>query len=155
MHAGSLIRVVVTLAAAIGALALASPAGAASPNVVISQIYGGGGNSGAQYTNDFIELFNRGSAPVDLSAWSLQYASATGTGNFGASAAMITPLTGTLQPGQYQLVEEAGVRRRRPAAACRRRAQPRAAGPGRAGQDLHRLQRVPRRPPTGDLDSSR
>jgi predicted extracellular nuclease len=108
MQAGSLIRVIVALAAAIGALALASPAGAASPNVVISQIYGGGGNSGAQYTNDFIELFNRGSAPVDLSAWSLQYASATGTGNFGANSAMITPLTGTLQPGQYQLVEEAG-----------------------------------------------
>ena len=108
MQAGSLIRVIVALAAAIGALALASPAAAASPNVVISQIYGGGGNSGAQYTNDFIELFNRGSAPVDLSAWSLQYASATGTGNFGANSAMITPLTGTLQPDQYQLVEEAG-----------------------------------------------
>jgi uncharacterized protein len=108
MQAGSLIRVIAALAAAIGALALASPAGAASPNVVISQLYGGGGNTGAQYTNDFIELFNRGSAPVDLSSWSLQYASATGTGNFGATTAMITPLTGTLQPGQYQLVEEAG-----------------------------------------------
>jgi uncharacterized protein len=108
MQAGSLIRVIAALAAATGALALASPAGAASPNVVISQFYGGGGNTGAQYTNDFIELFNRGSAPVDLSTWSLQYASATGTGNFGATTAMITPLTGTLQPGQYQLVEEAG-----------------------------------------------
>jgi len=108
MQAGSLIRVIAALAAAIGALALVSPAGAASPNVVISQLYGGGGNTGAQYTNDFIELFNLGSAPVDLSTWSLQYASATGTGNFGANSAMITPLTGTLQPGQYQLVEEAG-----------------------------------------------
>ena len=60
-----------------GALAIASPAGAASPGVVISQVYGGGGNAGAPYTNDFIELFNRGSVPVDLSAWSLQYTSAS------------------------------------------------------------------------------
>ena len=52
-------------------MALAGPAGAASPNVVISQAYGGGGNAGAQYTNDFVELFNRGSAPVDISTWSL------------------------------------------------------------------------------------
>ena len=28
--------------------------------VVISQIYGGGGNAGASLKNDFIELFNRG-----------------------------------------------------------------------------------------------
>jgi hypothetical protein len=41
MQAGSLIRVLAALAAAIGALALASPAGAASPNVVINQVYGG------------------------------------------------------------------------------------------------------------------
>ena len=36
-----MIRVLAALAAAIGALALASPAGAASPNVVINQVYGG------------------------------------------------------------------------------------------------------------------
>ena len=52
--------------------------------MVISQVYGGGGNCGAPYSNDFIELFNRGSAPVDLGTWSLQYTSATGTGNFGS-----------------------------------------------------------------------
>ena len=111
MQAGpgtSLIRVVVALAAVVGALAIASPAGAASPGVVISQVYGGGGNSGAPYTNDFIELFNRGSAPVDLGTWSLQYTSATGTGNFGSATNLITPLNGVLQPGQHQLVEEAG-----------------------------------------------
>jgi hypothetical protein len=28
--------------------------------VVISQVYGGGGNTGATYTHDFIELFNSG-----------------------------------------------------------------------------------------------
>ena len=47
--------------------------------VVISQVYGGGGNTGATLTHDFIELYNRGTAAVDISDWSLQYASATGT----------------------------------------------------------------------------
>ena len=30
--------------------------------------------------NDFIELFNRGTAPVDVTGWSVQYTSASGTG---------------------------------------------------------------------------
>ncbi len=42
-------------------------------NVVISQVYGGGGNSGATYTHDFIELFNRGASSVSLTGWSVQY----------------------------------------------------------------------------------
>ncbi|MGE4360086.1 MAG: lamin tail domain-containing protein, partial [Lysobacteraceae bacterium] len=54
-------------------------AGTASAQVVISQSYGGGGNSGATYTHDFIELFNRGSTPVSLAGWSVQYTSAAGT----------------------------------------------------------------------------
>ena len=86
---------------------LARPAAAVSPNIVISQIYGGGGNTGAQYTNDFIELFNRGTAPVDVSGWSVQYTSATGTGNFGSATNLITPLSGTIQPGHYLLIQEA------------------------------------------------
>lgn len=89
--------------AALGlALACAGPALAASPDVVISQVYGGGGNSGSTYQNDFIELHNRGSAPVSLAGWSVQYASATGT------SWQVTGLAGvTLQPGQYYLVQEA------------------------------------------------
>ncbi|RPI20547.1 MAG: lamin tail domain-containing protein, partial [Actinobacteria bacterium] len=59
----------------------APPAQAISPDIVISQVYGGGGNSGAVYTHDFIELFNRGTSSVSLAGWSVQYASATGTGN--------------------------------------------------------------------------
>ena len=81
---------------------------APSADVVISQVYGGGGNAGATYTHDFIELFNRGSAPVSLSGLSLQYTSATGTGHFGSGASLITELPAvTLQPGQYFLVQEA------------------------------------------------
>ena len=73
-----------------------------SPNIVISQFYGGGGISNATYTNDFVELFNRGSQPVSLNGWSVQYASATGT-NW-----LVTPLSSqTLQPGQYYLVQYA------------------------------------------------
>ena len=65
---------------------VATAASAASPGLVISQVYGGGGNNGAVYTNDYVELFNRGSAPVTTGGLSLQYASATGTGTFAALA---------------------------------------------------------------------
>jgi uncharacterized protein len=83
--------------------------GALGPIAVISQVYGGGGNSGAPYTHDFVELFNRGDVPVDLGGLSVQYASATGTGNFGATASQLTELPAvTLQPGQYYLVQQAG-----------------------------------------------
>ena len=89
--------------AATGLLAAALlAAGAASAQVVISQSYGGGGNSGATYTHDFIELFNRGSTPVNLNGWSVQYTSSTG-GTWQA-----TPLGNfTLQPGQYYLIQQA------------------------------------------------
>jgi predicted extracellular nuclease len=78
-----------------------SAAALGSIDVVISQIYGAGGNSGSPYKNDFIELFNRGAASVDLSTWSVQYASATG------SSWNKTNLSGVLQPGQYYLIQEA------------------------------------------------
>ena len=64
------------------ALVAAAPTAQAvdiSSPVVISEVYGGGGNSGAPFTNDFIELYNKGTAAVDLSSWSVQYASATGS----------------------------------------------------------------------------
>lgn len=85
----------------------AQKAQAVSPDLVISQVYGGGGNSGAIYTHDFVELFNRGTTTVSLVGLSIQYASATGTGNFGANTAQITPLSGSLAPGQYLLIQEA------------------------------------------------
>ncbi|MEO8217047.1 MAG: DNA/RNA non-specific endonuclease [Acidobacteriota bacterium] len=80
---------------------LAQSVSAASTGIVISQVYGGGGNSGATYKNDFIELFNRGTSPVDVTGWSVQYASAAGT------TWATTALSGTIQPGQYYLVQEA------------------------------------------------
>lgn len=72
-----------------------------SPNIVISQFYGGGGLAGAQYTHDFVELYNRGSEPVSLNGWSLQYAASTGSNWLPA-----TPLPNvSLQPGQYFLIQ--------------------------------------------------
>ena len=53
----------------------ARPAAAVSPDLVISQIYGAGGNTGAIYTTDYIELYNRGATPASLNGLSLQYAS--------------------------------------------------------------------------------
>ncbi len=77
-----------------------NPAGSCGPLPVISQVYGGGGNSGAYYKNDFIELFNRGDQIQDLSGWSVQYASATGT------TWSVTALSGSIPAGGYYLVQE-------------------------------------------------
>ena len=78
-----------------------SPSPDSSAKVLISQIFGGGGNSAAPFRNDFIEIFNNGDSPVNLSGWSVQYASAT------ASSWSVTPLTSVvLMPGQYYLIQE-------------------------------------------------
>jgi uncharacterized protein (TIGR03437 family) len=71
--------------------------------LVISQVYGGGGNASATYTNDFIEIFNRGNTAVSLNGMSVQYAAATSTtGNYS-----VTVLPNVLlQPGQYFLIQE-------------------------------------------------
>ncbi len=74
---------------------------ATRPSIVISQIYGGGGNSGAPLKNDFIELFNPGGVAVSVAGWSVQYASSAGT------TWQVTNLSGTIQPGAYYLVQEA------------------------------------------------
>jgi DNA/RNA endonuclease G (NUC1) len=72
----------------------------ANSTIVISQIYPGGGNGSATYTNDYVQLYNRGNATVDLSGWSLQYAPATGTSDWTGRQ----PLGGTIGPGQYYLI---------------------------------------------------
>jgi hypothetical protein len=70
-----------------------------SNHVVISQVYGGGGNSGAPYANDFIELFNPTNAAKSVEGWTIKYASATGT-TWNNSVT----LTGSIQPYSYYLV---------------------------------------------------
>ena len=73
---------------------------ATGTSVVISQVYGGGGGSTAVYANDYIELFNPTGATVDLSTYSVQYASAAGT------SWQVTKLSGSVAPGHYYLVAE-------------------------------------------------
>ncbi len=75
-------------------------ANASSP-IVISQVYGGGGNAGATLKNDFVELFNRGATAVSVEGWSVQYASSAG------STWDKIALTGSIEPGQYYLVAAA------------------------------------------------
>jgi len=86
----------------------AKPVQAANP-LRISQVYGGGGSVGSTYTHDFVEIYNSGTSPASLSGMSIQYASATGTGNFGATATQRTELPDVLLgPGQYYLIQESG-----------------------------------------------
>jgi len=74
---------------------------ASGPTIVISQIYGSGGNGSATYNQDFVELFNKTtSSTIDISNWSIQYASAAGTSwTVGA-----IPAATTLAPGKYYLI---------------------------------------------------
>ncbi|MEQ1600482.1 MAG: ExeM/NucH family extracellular endonuclease [Methylophilaceae bacterium] len=97
--------VVIALAVALGAFNMAAEA--SGNGLVISQIYGGGGNAGAIYTHDYVEIFNAGASPVNLAGYSIQYASAAGTGSFVANPAGGLP-NYTLQPGQYFLLKLAG-----------------------------------------------
>src|SRR5262245_39770424 len=85
------------------ALAASFAGTAHAAGVVISQVYGGGGNSGAPLHNDFIELFNAGTNAESLNGWSVQYASSA-----GSTWNNLTLLPDvTLQPGQYFLIQEA------------------------------------------------
>jgi len=90
---------VVGLAAAVLFGLATCPAVAESGCAVISQAYGGANTAGAVYDYDFVELFNRNDGvAVDLTGWSVQYASALGT------TWSVTPLAGTIPPGGYYLV---------------------------------------------------
>ncbi len=75
-----------------------APPVAAATNIVISQIYGGGGNTNATYKNDFVELFNPNSNTVSVAGWAVQYASATGSSWQQAN------LAGSIAPYSYYLV---------------------------------------------------
>jgi hypothetical protein len=77
----------------------AAPFFVPSTSIVISQVYGGGGNAGATYLNDYIELYNLSNTTVSLNGWSIQYAGATGT------TWQVTNLSGSLAAGQYYLIQ--------------------------------------------------
>jgi predicted extracellular nuclease len=53
-------------------------------HLVISQVFGAGGNTDAPYSYDFVELYNPTQSPVSLAGWSLQYAGAS-TNNWNSN----------------------------------------------------------------------
>ena len=76
----------------------------ASGEIVIAEVYGGGGTSTALYRSDYVVLLNRGKTSVNLLGLSLQYASTAGF--FGNT--MFTDLPDyELAQGAYYLVEMA------------------------------------------------
>lgn len=93
----------------LAAAALTLCAGAAAnAQIVISQIYGGGGNSGSVFTNDFIELFNPSPTTafvVPAGGWSVQYLNVTATTTWSGKTDI--PAGTTIQPGRYFLIQQA------------------------------------------------
>lgn len=89
------------LAALSVALPLAMLADAAPAAVLISQVYGGGAaTSGSPaYKHDYIELRNTSAEAAPLAGLSLQYGSATGTGNWSTLS-----LSGTIPANGFFLV---------------------------------------------------
>jgi hypothetical protein len=81
---------------------LQRPAGAEGQNIVISQIYGGGGTATGIYGWDFIELYNPTGISISIEGWAVQYASAYGT------SWSMTALTGIIRPHSYYLIKESG-----------------------------------------------
>ncbi|HEU5215296.1 MAG TPA: lamin tail domain-containing protein [Gaiellaceae bacterium] len=93
------IHLLVLLSALALTLAAASARGSGAGNVVVAELFAAGGNSGAAYANDYVELFNRGSGAVAIDGWTLQYASAAST------SWQTTPLSGTIPAGGRYLVQ--------------------------------------------------
>ncbi|MYW05938.1 endonuclease/exonuclease/phosphatase family protein [Streptomyces sp. SID3343] len=87
------------------ALVLAPTSANAAPavDVLLAEVYGGGGNNGATLTNDFVELANKASAAVAVDGWSVQYLPAAPK---PTSQWQVTALTGTVAPGGRFLVGE-------------------------------------------------
>ena len=105
VHRIRLTGAVGAVALAAGVLTVTSTGAHAAPStgapVVINEVYGGGGNTGSLYNRDFVELTNVSSSLVDLSGWSVQYNSTTGTNPWQK-----TDLSGTLPAGQSLVVGE-------------------------------------------------
>jgi uncharacterized protein len=99
LAAASVVAVVVPLATAV------TPAQAVSTSVMVAEVYGGGGNSGATLTHDFIEVGSSG-ADLNLTGWSVQYLPASPSPS-PTSQWQVTPLSGTVASNGRYLVQEA------------------------------------------------
>jgi DNA/RNA endonuclease G (NUC1) len=101
---GTTITVTVTTPAGMASASATLIVAAPLRPILITQVYGGGGNNGSTLKNDFVELYNAGTTDVDLKGWSVQYGSASGT---NWTAANKTDLSGVIHPGHYFLIKEA------------------------------------------------
>ena len=72
--------------------------------VVISEVYGGGGNGGSKYKNDFIELYNPTDADINIDGWKIEYAAKAGS---FAGTSNFTILSGVIKGNGYYLIQEA------------------------------------------------
>jgi hypothetical protein len=93
------IHLLVLLCALALPLAAASAKGSGAGSVVVAEVFAAGGNGGAAYANDYVELFNRGSSAVVVDGWTLQYASAS------SATWQTTALSGTMPAGGRYLVQ--------------------------------------------------
>jgi hypothetical protein len=72
-------------------------------DIIISQVYSRGGEAGAAYQNDFIELFNRGTAPIDVNGWSLHVTSYEGTSALSTALSFVSSRGMVIGPGKHFL----------------------------------------------------
>jgi hypothetical protein len=76
--------------------------GSCGAHLVISQVYGGGGNTGAQYTHDFIELHNPTAQPISLAGYAIQFSSSAASATYAAQALPSV----SIPAGGYYLIQE-------------------------------------------------
>ncbi|HEX5706993.1 MAG TPA: Calx-beta domain-containing protein, partial [Pyrinomonadaceae bacterium] len=79
-----------------------------SSDVVISQVYTRGGEPGALYAFDYVELFNRGDSPVDINRWTLQLETKRGSLTSASTVGIFSPLPVIVEPGKYVLIQLGG-----------------------------------------------
>ena len=92
------------IALAAGTVSVVAPTASAAPdgsNVVINEVYGGGGNKGATYTHDFVELYNPTDQEIDLEGWTVDQCAKGGSCHGKAT------LTGKIPAGGYFLIQGA------------------------------------------------
>lgn len=68
--------------------------------LMIYELYTAGGNAGATYNKDYVVIYNGTNAAIDLSGYTLQYASKTGAFSIKAT------LTGTINSGDFFIVSD-------------------------------------------------
>ncbi|HXI25371.1 MAG TPA: Calx-beta domain-containing protein [Pyrinomonadaceae bacterium] len=75
----------------------------ADSNIVISQIYTRGGETGAIYQNDFIELYNRSNSVVDINGWMLHITTFEGSFPSVVGVRFVSSSSIPILPGMHML----------------------------------------------------